>query len=448
MGLAACSQPLAPPELYRPRNVRATPLYQFLEAYYEDVKAIWEERFQKKYGFWRGFVDQVVARYVDCGVEEAGFARLKCDTCGAEKLLTLSCKQRGLCPSCDAKRAAAFATFLKDELLENVGHCLWTFTLPKMLRPFFMRRRALLSDLARLAYETVEQLLCEAAGDENARAGVVGVPQTFGSLLQPHPHVHCLASRGLWNTDGQWIPVPYIDANAAEKLFRFKILRFLKRKGLLDDERIELLNSFPNSGFSVDTSPTVWPQDSDGLERLGRYMLRAPLSLSRIHWSDGARTLFYQAKATNDDSPSLFRHPDGETLEVFEFIARVLTQIPEPRKHNVHYYGAYASRSRALRKKRGLHLEPTSRNRADATTDEPELTSKHRAALRKRWANLIRRVHKTDPLLCSCGGRFRILAFITEPKLIARIFEHLDKRNTRSRASPQDNHRAPSGSSS
>ncbi len=131
-------------------------MYQLLEVYYEDVKAIWEERFEKKYGFWRGFVDTVVARYLDCGVAEAGFARLKCDDCGSERLLALSCKQRGICPSCDAKRAAAFAAFLKDELLENVGHCLWTFTLPKMLRPYFMRQRELLGDLARLAYETYQ----------------------------------------------------------------------------------------------------------------------------------------------------------------------------------------------------------------------------------------------------------------------------------------------------
>ena len=78
------------------------------------------------------------------------------------------------------------------------------------------------------------------------------VLQTFGSLLQPHPDAHCLASRGLWTTDGQWIPVPYIDTNAAEKLFRFKILRFLKRKGLLDDERIELLDSFRIQDECVD----------------------------------------------------------------------------------------------------------------------------------------------------------------------------------------------------
>ena len=97
-------------------------------------------------------------------------------------MLTLSCKQRGICPSCDAKRAAAFAALLKDELLENVGHCLWTFTIPKMLRPYFMYRRELLGDLVRLAYETINELLSEAAGDPKARPGVVAVPQTFGSV--------------------------------------------------------------------------------------------------------------------------------------------------------------------------------------------------------------------------------------------------------------------------
>ena len=167
------------PAIYKPRQPRKTPLYQLMEAHYEEVKALWEDRFEKIYGRWRGFIDHVVSRYLDCGVEEAGFARLKCDSCGMEKLLTLSCKQRGICPSCDAKRAAAFAAFLKDELLENVGHCLWTFTLPKMLRPYFMRHRELLCDLARLAYETIKELMIDAVGDDKARPGVVAVPQTF-----------------------------------------------------------------------------------------------------------------------------------------------------------------------------------------------------------------------------------------------------------------------------
>jgi len=432
MGLAASSQPFAPPALYRPRNARQSPLYQLLQAYYDDVKAVWEERFEKKYGFWRGFVDTVVARFLDCGTVEAGFARLKCDTCGTERLLTLSCKQRGVCPSCDAKRAAAFAAFLKDELLENVGHTMWTFTLPKMLRHFFMRHRELLADLARLAYETINELMSEATGDDSARPGVVCVPQTFGSVLQPHPHCHCLASRGVWNARGQWLPVPYIDTNAAEKWFRLKIIRLLKSKDLLSDERIELLDSFPHSGFSVDTSPTVWPQDTEGLERIARYMLRCPVSLSRIHWSQGARTLFYQAKSSHDD-PQLrwLNHPDGETLDVFEFIARVLVQIPEPRKHNIHYYGFYSSRARALRQQDNGEIEPHSPDQNDIESHEPELSPRARTALRKRWANLIQRVFKTDPLLCNCGGKFRVLAFITDPKVIAKFVDHLNRRNSR-----------------
>ena len=421
--------------LYRPRQARQTPLYQLLETYYEDVKALWEERFEKSYGYWRGFVDAVVARYLDCGVPEAGFARLKCDSCGAEKLLTLSCKQRGICPSCDAKRAAAFAAFLKDELLENVGHCLWTFTLPKMLRAYFIRHRELLGDLARLAYETIKELMIEAVGDDKARPGVVAVPQSFGSVLNVHPHTHCLVSRGVWDAQGQWLPLPYIDTVAAEKLFAHKILHLLKSKGLLTEERIELLTSFRHSGFSVDASPAVWPQDTQGLERLCRYLLRCPVSLSRIHWTPGSNTLFYESKSFHDDP--LFSHPQGETLDILEFLARVLTQIPEPRKHGIHYFGAYSSKARVYRKKRNLTLESLGASHTSASQEEPKLSPKKRAALRKSWAQLIRRVYQVDPLKCDCGGTLRVISFITEHKVIRKILSHLENRKHDSRAPPQ-----------
>lgn len=99
------------PAVYRPRNPRATPLYGLVESYYDKVKAEWEDRFERTYGFWRGFVDQVVWRYMDCGIADAGFARVRCDDCAAEFFVTFSCKTRSLCPSCGAKRAAAFAAF-------------------------------------------------------------------------------------------------------------------------------------------------------------------------------------------------------------------------------------------------------------------------------------------------------------------------------------------------
>ena len=53
----------------------------------------------------------------------------------------------------------------------------------------------------------------------------------------------------------------------------------------------------------------------------------------------------------------------------------------------------------------------------------PSLVS---AALKQRWAELIKKVYEADPLLCSrCGGSMRILALIDQPEVIEKILTHL-----------------------
>ena len=43
---------------------------------------------------------------------------------------------------------------------------------------------------------------------------------------------------------------------------------------------------------------------------------------------------------------------------------------------------------------------------------------------RRRWAELLRRIFEIEPLACPrCGQTMRIVAFITEPKVIDRILE-------------------------
>ncbi len=42
------------------------------------------------------------------------------------------------------KRGAELAAFLADEVVEDVGHAQWVFTVPKMLRFYFFRQRELL----------------------------------------------------------------------------------------------------------------------------------------------------------------------------------------------------------------------------------------------------------------------------------------------------------------
>ena len=149
---------------YRARNPRATPLYRLFETLYDEVRGQWEERFERRYGFWRGFVDDQVRRYLDCGLFENGFARVRCPDCHAEYLLAFSCKTRELCPSCAAGRAAATAALLREEVLGEVGHAQWVFVMPKMLRPYFLHHRELLGGLARAAWGTVRELMVAAVG--------------------------------------------------------------------------------------------------------------------------------------------------------------------------------------------------------------------------------------------------------------------------------------------
>jgi hypothetical protein len=83
------------------------------------------------------------------------------------------------------------------------------------------------------------------------------------------------------------------------------------------------------------------------------------------------------------------------------------------------------------------HLKPGKDSTpADATQNEdPPCVSK--SNLRRRWANLIRRVYCADPLICpKCGSKVRILSFITQPRVINKILEHLKNRATQTRGPP------------
>jgi hypothetical protein len=63
-----------------------------------------------------------------------------------------------------------------------------------MLRPYFLFHRELLGELARLAYETVREMMRSAIEEPDARPGMVAVIQTFGSSLRWSPHIHAIVT--------------------------------------------------------------------------------------------------------------------------------------------------------------------------------------------------------------------------------------------------------------
>jgi len=48
---------------------------------------VYEERFERPYGFWRPYLQKVIYRYLECGDLHHGFARVKCRDCHHEYLL-------------------------------------------------------------------------------------------------------------------------------------------------------------------------------------------------------------------------------------------------------------------------------------------------------------------------------------------------------------------------
>jgi len=51
------------------------------------------------------------------------------------------------------------------------------------------------------------------------------------------------------------------------------------------------------------------------------------------------------------------RGDDVERIDELEFLARVVTQLPEPRKHSIRYYGYYAAVVRARRRRATAEVE-------------------------------------------------------------------------------------------
>jgi len=135
-------------------------------------------------------------------------------------------------------------------------------------------------------------------------------------------------------------------------------------------------------------------------------MIRPLLSLKRLFFDETAGKVRYQYS----------RHASQEeSMHYLEFIARVTSHIPDKGQVMIRYSGLYSNAHRGKIRKAGA--DPS-----HPPIIEDEITS----VPQRGWAEMIRKVHKVDPLCCpTCGGRMRIIAFIEEPKIIDRIIGHL-----------------------
>ena len=166
-----------------------------------------------------------------------------------------------------------------SNVLKNIPHRHFVFSIPKIIRIYFLFGRSLLKELSRIAWEVLSLYYKNSVNKDNTIPAAAASIQTFGDFLGFNPHLHILVSDGCFGECGMFY-ASNIDINAEElePLFRHKVLSMLKKKRLITDRVVELISSWRHSGFNVYCGERIYPKSSQPMENLARYIIRASFS--------------------------------------------------------------------------------------------------------------------------------------------------------------------------
>jgi hypothetical protein len=184
-----------------------------------------------------------------------------------------------------------------------------------------------------------------------------------------------LVTDGGFRPDGTFVRLPLHDVTTLTEAFRRAVLQLFVKRELMDVETAQSMLAWPHSGFHVHDGVCVAADDKEFTVRLARYCARNPVALGRMeyHKEDSAVT-YHSDKPTGPTAGS-------DVVDALEFLARVVSHIPNKGQVLQRYYGWYASREEHPL----VIVDP-----------EPEAVSQ----ARHRWAELLRRIFEVDPLAC------------------------------------------------
>jgi ribosomal protein S27E len=456
---------IAPPG-YRRHRPEATLLYRLVAERYPKFRdrRVAEERPLPQY------VQDEFEAYLKCGLLEHGFLRVKCESCQAEKLVAFSCKRRGLCPSCGARRMAETAALLVDAVLPRQPVRQWVLSLPFALRYLLATRPEVVTQVLGIVYRAIAGHLIHKAGLTRASAatGAVTLIQRFGSALNLNVHFHMLVLDGVYRRDGdgrlRFVPVPGPSAGELNRLVQRiaeRIGRSLERSGLItrdienaylafdpseeapinvllgasityriatgprEGQKVFTLQTLPASpegprrevaeasGFSLHAGIAAKASQRDKLEHLARYVARPPVATSRLSLTESGQVRCALKTPYRDGTTHVIFEPE-------DFIARLAALVPKPRAHLTRYHGVFAPASPD-------RARVVPRTGAGAANERGEASATHRQRA-LTWAQRLKRVFAIDIQVCGrCGGRLRVIASIEEQATIERILEHLGR---------------------
>ena len=423
------------------------------------------------------FIKDEFEKFLCCGIPEFGFVRTYCYQCRTTGIVAFSCKKRGFCPSCCARRMNDEAAHLVDQVLPSVVMRQWVLSFPYKLRYQMAHNPKLTNKILAVFINVIgsyQKKRAKKAGIKGAKPGSVTFIQRFGSALNLNVHFHTLFADGVfYKTEGGYefhrLPEP-----SQEELYFLalrihdKVLNLIEKLGLNDQaefdenalkdlaamsighkagygeragnglrrygtKKIEVdpESNDPYSamvaGFSLNARVWVAGSDKEKLEKLIRYMARGPIATERLSESF-PNLLIYKMKTPWRDGTT------HVSFSYLDFIARLVALIPPAKMNLVRYHGVFAPN---FKDRKLIVPKPTAKPKTedkvlspDAPVEgvpNPEVAEKVRRE-RMRWSDMLKRTFKIDVTVCkTCGGRVEQIAVIKDRVAAKAILDSLDE---------------------
>lgn len=358
----------------------------------------------------------MIKKMLLCGGLGLGVYTYRC-RCGKHAfVVAIPCKTR-ICLRCGWSNSLKQRERALHKVLDT-NHFFTTFTIPHNLQTIFVcNRKVFLTAMFQAITATVKSYT--KVRGYTIEPGIVGIPHTFGSLMQRHVHFHVLITMGgLCKNTGKWVNVKHYPVAYLKKHFRAKFLnklRSLHRQGKLKFEdpnygEYRVFNRLLDAAYSHTASwhtqislkvkkKHIYAKDGDVVNALFyafRYLCRLPISEKNIVSYDGRTVVWYRKKKEAEyhesEKNSQRRRRQTETVEAF--IEKLLIHIPDKGEKQVYYALLYGPYQKKRAYKCALDHHERIRPNALKKSEKPEVMS---------WAEM-RKWHSKegskDPTLC------------------------------------------------
>jgi hypothetical protein len=399
-----------------------------------------------------------VDAFFRCGILQHGFTLLSCKACGEKVPVAYSCKFRGFCASCAAKRASDTTLHLMENVLPQVPYRQWVTTFPHALRFWLTTSRTLTNIVHEIVTSMIMSYYEHKAEERGIKAPVAGGAtflQRFGSALNQNFHMHSIVLEGVYSV-AQGTPMFHhlpgpSDEEVADVVTAVAdaVIKMLRKKGYIAEDGTEVDRPegidkiFAESeqltaavAASARMKIAFGCRAGQKVRRIGKgfgFEEEIPLAKGRRCYSINGFTLHanryvggqerdkleklisYCARgAFSNERLSLFDpdNPNGDLvyelktpwsdgtqailLSPEELIEKVVALIPPPYVHLSRYFGILSSHNKWRRK---IVLKPHVKKGFVATPDG-------QGVQKVTWSLLLKKVFKIDITRCpACGAR-------------------------------------------